>query len=156
MILAESRTGYLVIPIGIGSIIIKIIRLIDIISKFRIGCRVINLSTVHQCFLYQCRIFISRKSLNAMRTADYRTFKCIGDTGFAHCSPLGSNHQYTVGGFRTIKGGGCRIFQHSDFLNIVRSHIQQLGIFFLICRCKIKIVIHRYVIGKPVYYNQRL
>ena len=120
MILAESGMGNLIIPVRILTIVVEIIWLIHIISKFRIGSRVIHLSAIHQSLLYQCRVFITGQHLNTFRLINHRSFERIGNTGFAYRSPFGGNEQYTVGGFRSVKSGSSRVFQDSYLLDIVR------------------------------------
>ena len=84
VVVAESGAGNFVIPVRIGSVIIEIIRLVDVISKFRVYCGVIHLTAVHQSFLYQRSIFISGERLDAVGTPRHRRFKRILYTRLAH------------------------------------------------------------------------
>ena len=110
MILAESGMGNLIIPVRILTIVVEIIWLIHIISKFR-------MEVGSHLSAYSPEPPVSASCGHHRTTPEYlqrfiyhRSFERIGNTGLAYRSPFGGNEQYTVGGFRSVKVTAGRHF----------------------------------------------
>ena len=102
VVVADSRAQHFVLPVGVAAIVVAIFQAIGLhIIADVVGCGDVEfLGDVVECHI-----------------------SVVGNVG-ALClsTTLGSDDNHTIGGFRTVNGGGGSIAQHINALDIIGSH----------------------------------